>query len=95
MFWGPSKSSQWSSRVAEMKMKTPQHLMGFNEPDVPSQSNMNADYAAQLFMQEIYPWSKKGVQLGSPAIVWNLNWMNSFLNALKQKGGHVDFICLH
>jgi len=95
MFWGPSKQSLWNSRVAEMKKKTPKHLMGFNEPDVTGQANMNADYAAQLFMQEIYPWSKEGVQLGSPAVVWDLNWLNTFLNALKQKGGQVDFICLH
>ena len=95
MFWGPSKWSQWSSCLSEMNKKTPQHLLSFNEPDVAGQANMDPNYAAELFMQQIYPWSKKGVQIGSPAVVWNLDWVNTFLNAIKQKGGHVDFICLH
>jgi hypothetical protein len=95
MFWGPAKWSQWSARVSEMKKKTPKHLMAFNEPDVKGQANMDANYAAQLYMQEINPWASKGVKLGSPAIVWDLNWMNTFLTAVKNKGGHIDFICLH
>lgn len=95
MFWGPSKWGMWNQRVAEMKMKTPKHLMAFNEPDVKSQSNMDAGYAAKLYMEQIYPWASKGVKLGSPAIVWDLNWMASFLSALNQKGGHVDYICIH
>jgi len=95
MFWGPSKTDLWNQRVAEMKKKTPQHLMAFNEPDVSSQSNMDANYAAQLYMDQIYPWAKKGTLLGSPAIVFNLNWMNTFLTAVKNKGGHVDFMCIH
>lgn len=95
MFWGPSKWDKWSARLSEMKKKTPKHLMAFNEPDVRSQSNMDPNYAAQLYMEQINPWGKKGVKLGSPAIVWNLDWMETFLNAVKKKGGHVDFICLH
>jgi hypothetical protein len=95
MYWGPSKRSQWNARVAEMQKKTPKHLMAFNEPDVPSQSGMSTGDAAWLYMDQIYPWAKKGVKLGSPAIVWDLNWMNGFLNDVNKRGGHVDFICLH
>jgi len=95
MFWGPSKWNLWDERLAEMKKKTPKHLMAFNEPDVPSQSHMDPNYAAELFIEQIYPWSKKGTQLGSPAIVWDLNWMATFLSGVEKKGGHVDFICLH
>lgn len=95
MFWGPSKWSQWSQRVSEMHKKTPKHLMSFNEPDIKTQAGMDPNYAAQLYMQQILPWASKGVKLGSPAIVWNLDWMNTFLNAVHQKGGHVDFMCLH
>jgi len=69
--------------------------MAFNEPDVSSQSNMNAGAVVLLYMEQIYPWAKKGVKLGSPAIVWNLDWMNDFLKDVNKKGGHVDFICLH
>lgn len=95
MFWGLPHRNLWNQRVAEMNKKPPKHLMAFNEPDVKGQANMDPNSAAQLYMREIYPWAKKGVQLGSPAIVWNLNWMSTFLDAVQKQGGHVDFICLH
>lgn len=95
MYWGTKYKSLWEDRVKEMNKKAPKHLMAFNEPDVKSQSNMDPTYAATLYMQQIYPWSKKGTKLGSPAVVWDLNWMETFLKAVKSKGGHVDFLCLH
>lgn len=95
MFWGPSHTDLWNQRVAEMHKKTPKFIMAFNEPDVKSQSNMDPNYAAQLYMQQIYPWSKKGVQLCTPAIVYNIAWMHTFINAVKKKGGHVDKLCIH
>jgi len=95
MFWGASKWSSWQQRVAEMNKKTPQHLMAFNEPEISGQANMSPAYAAKVYMQEIFPWSKKGVRLGSPAIVYDLKWMDAFLQAIQQQGGHVDFICCH
>lgn len=94
-FWGPAKWSQWNSRVSEMNANKPQHLMAFNEPDVSSQSNMDPNYAAQLYMEQIQPWGNKGVSLGSPAIVWKLDWMQTFLNGVKNRGGRVDYICIH
>lgn len=95
MFWGSSKWNLWDERVAEMNKKTPKHLLAFNEPDVKGQANMDPNYAAQVYMEQIFPWSKKGVLLGSPAIVWNLDWMATFLSAIEKKGGHVDFVDLH
>jgi hypothetical protein len=95
MFWGPSKWDQWSSRVDEMNKATPSYLMAFNEPDVESQANMDPSYAAQLYMEQINPWGSKGTKLGSPAIAWSLDWMNTFLSEINNKGGYVDFICLH
>jgi len=95
MFWGSKKWDKWNSRKAEMKKKTPKHLLGFNEPDISSQGDMDPNYAAQVWMDEIHPWAAKGVKLGSPAVAWDLNWMKSFLDALKKKGGHVDFITIH
>ncbi|KAJ7659184.1 glycosyl hydrolase catalytic core-domain-containing protein [Mycena polygramma] len=95
MFWGTSKWSQWSSRKAEMQKKTPQHLLGFNEPDISGQANMSPADAASTWMQEIHPWAAKGVKLGSPAVAWNLDWTASFLSELKNRGGHVDFVTVH
>lgn len=43
--------------------------LSFNEPDVDSQANMDSYYAADLYMQQIQPWTSKGTKLGSPAIV--------------------------
>jgi Glycosyl hydrolase catalytic core len=95
MFWGPAKWDQWNQRVSEMNKNPPKYLMAFNEPDVDSQANMDPYYAADLYMQQINPWASKGTKLGSPAIVWNLDWMNTFLSQVQSKQGHVDFLCLH
>ena len=95
MFWGSSKWSEWKARVSEMEKKTPTHLLAFNEPEVSSQANMDPDYATQVYMEELYPWASRGVLLGSPAIVYNIEWMDAFLNAVWKKGGDVDFVCIH
>jgi hypothetical protein len=95
MFWGPHYWNLWEQRKQQMNQHKPKHLMAFNEPDVNGQSNMDATYAAELFMQEIFPWAAKGVSIGSPAIVWNLKWMDTFLSEIHKRGGHVDFICIH
>jgi len=95
MFWGPKYWGLWNQRVAQMNHNPPKHLMAFNEPDVSGQSNMDPYYAAELYIEQIQHWSNKGTLLGSPAIVWNLNWLATFLSQVEKKGGHVDFICLH
>ncbi|KAJ6584378.1 glycosyl hydrolase catalytic core-domain-containing protein [Mycena capillaripes] len=95
MFWGNTKWDNWNSRKAEMQKKTPQHLIGFNEPDISSQANMSPAYAAQVWMQEIHPWAAKGVKLVSPAVAWDLSWTQKFLTELKNRGGHVDVVSVH
>jgi len=30
-------------------------------------------------------------QSRQPRVVWDLDWMDTFLNAVQQKGGHIDF----
>ncbi|KAJ7112963.1 glycosyl hydrolase catalytic core-domain-containing protein [Mycena epipterygia] len=95
MFWGNKKWGDWNSRKAEMAKNTPKHLLAFNEPDISSQGDMSASYAADVWMQEIHPWGKKGVKLGSPAVAWDLNWTNDFINELKKRGGYMDFVTVH
>ncbi|KAJ7056208.1 glycosyl hydrolase catalytic core-domain-containing protein [Mycena amicta] len=95
MFWGNSKWDKWNSRKADMAKKLPTHLMGFNEPDINSQSNMSPSYAAQVWMQEIQPYGYKGVKLISPAVAWNLDWTASFLSEVQKRGGYVDMIAVH
>ena len=81
--------------MSEMNAKKPQHLMAFNEPDISSQSNLDPNYTAQLYMEQIQPWWNRGVSLGSLGIVWKLDWMQSFLNGVKNWSGRVDFTCIH
>jgi hypothetical protein len=95
MYWGESQNDAWNQRKEEMAKNLPQHLLAFNEPDISSQANMDPNSAANLYMQEIVPWGKKGVKLGSPAIAYNLDWMQTFLNAVQAQGGWVDFVNLH
>lgn len=94
MFYGPNNWDQWNQRVSEMKKKTPKHVLGMNEPDI-AQTAIDPNYAAELFMEQVYPWSKKGAKIGSPGIAFDLNWMSTFYNAVKSKGGHVDFFVCH
>jgi len=95
MFWGNAKWDKWNARKAEMNKNKPTHLIGFNEPDISSQSNMSPAYAAQVWMQEIHPWGQKGVKLISPAIAWDQDWLASFLSELSKRGGYVDMISVH
>jgi hypothetical protein len=95
MFWGTEYWGLWEERVKEMEKKTPAHLMFLNEPDVSSQANIDPYSAATLFMEQIYPWHKKGTLLGGPAMIWNLDWLATFLEQIEKKGGSVHSVCLH
>ena len=71
-------------------------LLGFNEPDVPSQSNMTVE-------QAIADWPQlqaTGLRLGSPAPgtgddTKTNGWLARFMAQVKAHGYRVDFICLH
>ncbi|CCF53816.1 uncharacterized protein UHO2_00906 [Ustilago hordei] len=94
-YWGPKYNSQWKQRKQEMNANVPKALLAFNEPDISGQSSLDPTTAANLWMQEIQPWKKRGVRLGSPQIVWNQDWLQSFMNICKSKGCTVDFIAIH
>lgn len=85
-FWGPKYSTHWEHRKNEMSKHLPKALLGFNEPDISGQSNLSPSDAASLWMKEIQPWKAKGVRLGSPQIVWDQNWLSSFMSSCKKKG---------
>jgi hypothetical protein len=68
----------------------------FNEPDLGSQSNINATYAASLWKQYINPLASSGIQLGGPAVTngpGGRPWLAEFLSACS--GCKIDFIPLH
>lgn len=94
-YWGTKANDKWYQRVAEMKKKQPQHLIGFNEPDIDSQSNMSPGEAAGVWMDQIHPWGQKGVKLVSPQVAFDLDWLDSFLKNIRSQGGWVDAIAIH
>ncbi|MGB7323559.1 MAG: glycosyl hydrolase [Rubripirellula sp.] len=70
------------------------HLLGFNEPDSPSQGNTSVEKAIEL-------WPKlmaTNLRLGSPAVTDNARgkaWIDAFAAGARQKRLRVDFMTLH
>jgi RNA polymerase sigma factor (sigma-70 family) len=70
-------------------------LLGFNEPDMSSQSNMSVQQALDL-------WPKlmaTGMTLGSPAVSAGAatpgSWLDQFMQGAKARGYRVSFITVH
>lgn len=78
-----------SRQLAQTKAK---HLLGFNEPDVTSATNMSVDQAISLWPQ----LQDTGLRLGSPATVSPSSpWLADFMKKARNKGLRVDFITMH
>ncbi len=65
-YWGPKYNSQWAQRKNEMNANPPKALLGFNEPDISGQSNLDPQTAANLWMQEISRGRSAASVIGSP-----------------------------
>ncbi|HEY2793984.1 MAG TPA: sigma-70 family RNA polymerase sigma factor, partial [Micromonosporaceae bacterium] len=92
MIWGPG--SVTTSALAQAKAAGGE-LLGFNEPDLASQSNMTVAQALKL-------WPKleaTGLKLGSPAVASGGatagGWLDQFMTGAADRGYRVDFITLH
>jgi hypothetical protein len=68
------------------------HLLGFNEPDHPYQSNMPVDEAIRLWPQ----LQSTGLRLGSPATA-SLGgpWLDEFMTKAWRARMRVDFLAVH
>lgn len=67
-------------------------LLGFNEPDSSSQSNLTPEEAADLWPE----LESTGLELGSPAPADPSDgWLQHFMAIAKKRGLRVDFIALH
>ena len=68
------------------------HLLGFNEPDRPDQSNMTVEAA-------ITSWPalmKSGLRLGSPATSDPFNpWMGNFMTQAEANNYRIDYVAIH
>jgi Glycosyl hydrolase catalytic core len=96
MTWGRLSASMENVEYL-VGRKDVNHLLSFNEPDNPGQSNIpiidTAISRYKLMMQT-------GLRLGSPAVeqdeaITAGRWLPRFMDAAKNQKLRVDFICLH
>jgi hypothetical protein len=92
MIWGSANVT--ASTLNQVKQEGPA-LLGFNEPDMSSQSNMTPAQALSLWPQLM----ATGMQLGSPAVADNAatpgSWLDQFMSGAAARGYRVNFITLH
>ena len=92
MIWGAG--SVTTANLAEAQ-RHGHILLGFNEPDMASQSSLSPSAALNL-------WPKlqaTGMQLGSPAVAFGADrpggWLDRFMKGAHRRGYRVNFITLH
>jgi hypothetical protein len=92
MIWGPGSVTTANLNRAKA---SGQVLLGFNEPDFASQSNMSVTQALDLWPQ----LQATGLRLGSPAVATGGatagGWLDRFMTGARERGLRVDFITLH
>ena len=94
MIWGKNSLNNEALENLKNLRETGQirYVLGFNEPDLETQSHMSVDEAIALWpkLEEI------GVPLGSPAPAGLRNgWLEEFMLKAEQNNLRVDFICIH
>ncbi|NLO69407.1 MAG: T9SS type A sorting domain-containing protein [Porphyromonadaceae bacterium] len=71
------------------------HLLGFNEPNRPDQSNMTVEQALAIWPE----YMKSGLRLGSPSpsdpFGSNGAWLYEFLDSCKARNYRVDYVAIH
>lgn len=96
MLWG-SSSTGWSSAARKALKAGSAHLLGFNEPDLDTQSNLSASRAARLYKKHVTPF-RTSAHLISPAITnggapMGLAWLKRFLKECSACG--ISGVALH
>lgn len=71
------------------------HLLGYNEPNRPDQSNMTVAQALAAYPEFL----KSGLRIGSPSpsdpFGSNGDWLYEFLDSCKARNWRVDYIAIH
>ncbi|MFI5954477.1 glycoside hydrolase family protein [Cryptosporangium sp. NPDC051539] len=92
MIWGTKSMNDETLAAVKQRGDT---LLGFNEPDFESQSNMSPSEALDLWPR----LEATGMRLGSPAPAFGAaddgSWFDQFMKGAKSRGYRVDFIALH
>lgn len=99
MLWGlrTVDTADWSKNAQSAIDAGAKHLLGFNEPDLAAQSNLDAAAAAAGHLEYMEPFAGK-VKLGSPAVTngangMGLDWLSSFVTACSSCT--IDFVAVH
>ncbi|ESK94770.1 glycosyl hydrolase 53 domain-containing protein [Moniliophthora roreri MCA 2997] len=95
MQWGVQGVESFRNLVVQKGYKA---ILGFNEPDLQSQSNISPSQAATLWETHIQPLKQQGIRLGSPAISSapapaGKAWLRAFLDQCRSCD--IDFIAVH
>ncbi|GAA0269254.1 hypothetical protein GCM10009539_65500 [Cryptosporangium japonicum] len=92
MIWGADSVDERTLAAAKQRGDT---LLGFNEPDFASQSNLSPTRALELWPS----LQGTGMRLGSPAPAFGAatdgSWFDQFMTGAQARGYRVDFIALH
>lgn len=102
MMWGANSSdTNFSTEVKNLKDNgyNITWVLGFNEPDgcVNGGSCIDAETAAQVWIQQIEPLKDEGIQLGAPAVTGSpdgFNWLQNWFTACAGRCTP-DFIPVH
>ncbi|KIK90993.1 glycoside hydrolase family 128 protein [Paxillus rubicundulus Ve08.2h10] len=95
MLWGYDQVDDFQKLVVKGYAN---YVLGMNEPNEPSQSNMSPQDGVNLWMQYINPLQYEGYYLISPACTNDdagLQWYQQFFSACQAAGCHVDAIAFH
>ncbi|KAI0916576.1 hypothetical protein AcV5_003026 [Taiwanofungus camphoratus] len=99
MLWGADSdhTSVWEANANTAIANGAQYLLGFNEPDLDTQSNLSPQAAAQAWQTYIQPFAGKA-KLVSPAITngaapMGTAWLDDFISACS--GCTIDAIAIH
>ncbi|KAL9021440.1 MAG: hypothetical protein Q9185_001337 [Variospora sp. 1 TL-2023] len=105
MLWNTSSvyhTPKWVENAEAAIAAGSRHLLAFNEPDLPTQANMDVSQSVAGWLDYIEPFHEKhngAVKLGSPAVCngpqayLGLSYLKDFLDACG--GCHVDFLAIH
>src|ERR1700722_7856517 len=92
MIWGAADVTSENLSLVQTESSI---LLGFNEPDLQSQSNLSPRQALELWPRLV----ATGMRLGSPAPAYGAatdgGWLETFMKGAAEQGLEVDFICLH
>jgi len=99
MLWGQREVDDWQNTINQtIQERKPTAVLGMNEPQETSQSNLSPDEGAAMWKTYIEPLKAQGLRLGSPApssAPSGKQWLQQWLNTSCAGGCSVDFIALH